>query len=131
MGAPAVGCGAAIVRDGRVLLVKRLRPPEAGAWSLAGGKVEFLEPVADAILREVREELGVEIVLERLLAVVETIGLAGQHWVSPVYLARLTLGEPRNCEPEKHGEIGWFALDRPPEPLSAAARQAFAALAAR
>jgi ADP-ribose pyrophosphatase YjhB (NUDIX family) len=128
---PQVGCGAAIVREGALLLVKRLRPPEAGAWSLTGGKVEFLERVADAILREVREEIGVEIALERLLGVVETIGLAGQHWVSPVYLARLTAGEPRNCEPDKHAEVAWFALDAPPEPLSLAARQAFAALATR
>jgi ADP-ribose pyrophosphatase YjhB (NUDIX family) len=131
MSGPSVGCGAAIVRDGALLLVKRLRPPEAGAWSLAGGKVEFLEPVADAIAREVREEIGVEIALEGLLALVETIGLDGQHWVSPVYRAHLTAGEPRNCEPDKHAEVAWFALDCPPEPLSLAARQAFAALAGR
>jgi ADP-ribose pyrophosphatase YjhB (NUDIX family) len=128
---PGVGCGAAIVRDGRLLLVKRLRPPEPDAWSLPGGKVDFGEPLASAIPREIREEIGVEIALERLLLVAETIGLDGQHWVSPVYLARLEAGDPRNCEPEKHAEIGWFALGAPPEPLSVAARDAFAALAAR
>jgi 8-oxo-dGTP diphosphatase len=129
--APGVGCGAAIVRDRRLLLVKRLRPPEAGAWSLPGGKVDFLEPLAAAIRREIREEIGIEIALERLLLVAETIGLDGQHWVSPVYLAHLEAGEPRNCEPEKHAEIAWFALGAPPAPLSVAARNAFAALAAR
>jgi ADP-ribose pyrophosphatase YjhB (NUDIX family) len=125
---PGVGCGAAIVRGGRLLLVKRLRPPEAGAWSLPGGKVDFLEPLDVALRREIREEIGVEIAIERLLLIAETIGLDGQHWVSPVYLARLEAGEPRNCEPGKHAEIAWFALGAPPEPLSVAARGAFAAL---
>jgi ADP-ribose pyrophosphatase YjhB (NUDIX family) len=126
--APGVGCGAAIVRDGRILLIKRLKPPEAGCWSLPGGKVDFLERVADAVVREIREEIGVAIAIERPLGWVETVGLDDQHWVSPIYLARLVAGEPRICEPEKHADVAWFLLDRPPAPLSAAARDAFAAL---
>ena len=125
---PGVGCGAAIVRDGRILLIKRLRPPEAGCWSLPGGKVDFLERVADAVVREIREEIGVRIALERPLGVVEMIGLDDQHWVSPIYLARLVAGEPRNCEPQKHDDVAWFQLDHPPAPLSTAARDALAAL---
>ena len=125
---PRVGCGAAIVRDGRLLLVKRLTPPESGSWSLPGGKVEFGESLASAVAREIREELGVEIAIERPLTVVETPNVDGQHWIAPVYLARLAAGEPRNCEPDKHDFIEWFPLDRPPAPLSAAARDAFAAL---
>ena len=126
---PGVGCGAAIVRDRQILLIKRLRPPEAGCWSLPGGKVDFLERVADAVVREIREEIGVAIALERPLGVVEMIGLDDQHWVSPIYLARLVAGEPCNCEPTKHAGVAWFPLDQPPAPLSAAARDAFAALA--
>ena len=125
---PGVGCGAAIVRDGRILLVKRLRPPEAGCWSLPGGKVDFLERVADAIVREIQEEIGVAVALECPLGVVEMVGLDDQHWVSPIYLARLVAGEPRVCEPTKHADVAWFPLDRPPAPLSAAARDALAAL---
>ena len=129
MNAPGVGCGAAIVRDGRLLLVKRLTRPEAGCWSLPGGKVDFLEPVADAVVREIREEIGVAIALERRLGVVEMVGVDDQHWVSPIYLARIVAGEPRLCEPEKHAEIAWFPLGRPPAPLSVAACDALAALA--
>ena len=59
--APGVGCGAAIVRDGRLLLVKRRQAPEAGHWSLPGGKVDFGERVEDAVRRErSREEVGVD-----------------------------------------------------------------------
>ena len=126
---PGVGCGAAIVRDGQILLIMRLTPPEAGCWSLPGGKVDFLERVADAVVREIREEIGVAIALERPLGVVEMIGLDDQHWVSPIYLATIVAGEPRVCEPTKHADTAWFSLDKPPAALSAAARDAFAALA--
>ena len=127
---PGVGCGAAIVRNGQILLIKRLRPPEAGCWSLPGGKVDYLERVADAVVREIQEEIGVAIALERMIGMVEMVGLDDQHWVSPIYRARIVAGEPRVCEPEKHAELAWFALDRAPAPLSLAARDAFAALAA-
>jgi 8-oxo-dGTP diphosphatase len=127
-GAPGVGCGAAIFREGRILLVKRLKPPEAGHWSLPGGKVDFLERVEDAVRREVLEEIGVSIALVRRLAVIEMIGLDDQHWVSPIYLARIEAGEPVNREPTKLAEIGWFPLGAPPRPLALAVREAIAAI---
>ncbi|HEY1944543.1 MAG TPA: NUDIX domain-containing protein [Roseiarcus sp.] len=126
--APGVGCGAAILRDGRLLLVNRRKAPEAGCWSLPGGKVDFLERVEDAVRREILEEIGVEIVLERALTLVEMIGIDGQHWVSPVYLARIAKGEPENREPDKLAAVEWFPLDAPPSPLSLAAREAIAAI---
>jgi ADP-ribose pyrophosphatase YjhB (NUDIX family) len=126
--APGVGCGAAIVRDGRLLLVKRRRAPEAGHWSLPGGKVDFGESVADAVRREIREEVGLEIELLRALGVVEMIGIDDQHWVSPIYLARAIGREARNNEPDKLEAVAWFAPDAPPSPLALAARRALEAL---
>jgi len=128
--APGVGCGAAIVRDGRLLLVKRRRAPEAGHWSLPGGKVEFGESVADAVKREIREEVGLDIELLRDLGVVEMIGVDDQHWVSPIYLAEAAHGEARNNEPEKLEAVEWVELDSPPSPLSISVRRALAALGA-
>jgi hypothetical protein len=46
---PRVGCGAAILRDSKLLLVKRKRPPERNHWGLPGGTVDWLEPVAAAV----------------------------------------------------------------------------------
>ena len=123
-----VGCGAAILRGERLLLVKRRKAPEAGLWSLVGGKVDFLERAEEAVVRETREEVGVAIELGPLLCLVQMIGIDGQHWVSPVYRAALASGEPVNREPDKIAEIGWFALDAPPAPLAQAAREAIALL---
>jgi 8-oxo-dGTP diphosphatase len=60
--------GAAIVRAGRVLAARRAGPPAlAGGWEFPGGKVEPAESERDALIRECREELGIEIrVGERL-----------------------------------------------------------------
>jgi 8-oxo-dGTP diphosphatase len=128
MGEARVGCGAAILRGERLLLVKRRKAPEAGFWSLVGGKVDFLERAEEAVVRETREEVGVAIELGSLLCLVQMIGIDGQHWVSPVYRAALASGEPVNREPDKIAEIGWFALDAPPAPLAQAAREAIALL---
>ncbi len=53
---PGVGVGLAIVRDGKLLLYRRLRAPEAGYWNIVGGKVDAMEPAKDAALREAIEE---------------------------------------------------------------------------
>lgn len=122
---PRVGCGAAIVDGSRVLLVKRLRDPEAGCWGLPGGKVEWRERVEDAVIREVEEELGVVLSLTRLLCVVNQLGGdSGQHWIAPVYLALIEEGRPAIREPEALAEFGWFEFDALPPAITEATRQA-------
>lgn len=129
---PRLGCGAAIVQNGRLLLVRRLREPEAGCWGLPGGKVDWLEPVEQAVRREIEEELAIRLTSLRLLCVVDQIDAQrGEHWLAPVYLADAFEGEVRNVEPEKHDDIGWFALDSLPEPLTVATRSALPALKER
>jgi ADP-ribose pyrophosphatase YjhB (NUDIX family) len=129
---PRVGCGAAIVRDGKILLMQRLRAPEAGCWGLAGGKIDLYETAPQACEREIAEELGLVIRADTLLCFVDQIDReAGTHWVSPVYLVTDFAGEPVNREPVKCGGIGWFALGDLPAPLTRAAVVALEALAQR
>lgn len=117
---PGVGVGLAIVRDGKLLLYRRLRAPEAGYWNIVGGKVDAMEPAKDAALREAMEETGLVIADAEFLGVTEQIIPAdGQHWVSLLYVATRFSGEPRLTEPDKLSEFGWFALDDLPTPLSA------------
>lgn len=123
---PEVGCGAIILDAiGRILLMQRLREPEAGSWGLSGGKIDFGERAEIAIVREVAEELGIVVEIDRLALISEIIdGGDGRHWVSPVYLMRHISGKPRCMEPEKHGGVGWFALDALPDDLTSPTKDA-------
>jgi ADP-ribose pyrophosphatase YjhB (NUDIX family) len=69
---PLVGVGAVVVRDGRVLLIRRAKPPRLGEWSLPGGLQKLGETVFEAACREVMEEAGVVI---RPLAVIDVVDL--------------------------------------------------------
>jgi 8-oxo-dGTP diphosphatase len=125
---PRVGVGGVLLREGQVLLLLRKRPPEAGYWSLPGGRVEFMERVEDALTRELREELGIVVEIDSLLCVTNHMVQADNaHWVSPAYLVRLVSGVPRNLEPEKTEAIDWFPLSQLPERLGLAAEAALAA----
>lgn len=127
---PGVGCGLVIQRvDGRVLLCKRLKAPEAGFWNIVGGKVDLMERFIDAARREAEEESGLTIgAVDFLCLSEEIIPADGQHWVSLIYVTRDFAGEPTLTEPDKLSEIGWFALDDLPQPLSAFSAKAFAAM---
>lgn len=127
---PEAGCGAAIRDDaGRLLLIQRLREPEAGAWGLPGGKIDFGEPAMETARREIAEELGIEIEILGLACIAETIDQGdGRHWIAPVYAAAIRAGEPQILEPAKHGGWGWFALDDLPANLTLAARSYLSAI---
>jgi 8-oxo-dGTP diphosphatase len=116
-----VGVGAVILdRDGKVFLAKRGREArnERQKWEFPGGSVEFGERLEDALVREVREEYGFEIDVEKLLDVVNhIIPDEKQHWVSPTFLCRFKSGTPQIREPHKCEEIGWFAVDQIPVDL--------------
>lgn len=130
---PGVGCGLVIQRaDGRVLLCKRLKAPEAGFWNIVGGKVDMMEHSADAARREAEEESGLKIGSVDFLCLSEEIIPAdNQHWVSLMYLTRDFTGEPSLTEPDKLSDIGWFDLNDLPQPLSVFSIKAFAALKAQ
>lgn len=117
---PGVGVGLAILRDGKLLLYKRMRPPEVGYWNIVGGKVDVLEPAELAAKREAEEESGLTIGKIEFVSVTEQIVTADrQHWVSLLYKTEDVTGEAQLTEPDKLSDFGWFALDDLPEPLSA------------
>lgn len=93
--APVPCAGVVCLRGDAVLLIRRGRPPKQGEWSLPGGRIEPGERAADAALRELREETGVEAEITGVLDVVDGIfPEAGRHYVLIDYAARWVSGEP-------------------------------------
>jgi 8-oxo-dGTP diphosphatase len=117
---PALVVGAAIVRGGRLLAARRTTPAvAAGRWELPGGKVEAGESPGDALVREIREELGCGITIDRWLDGDQPIGTT--H-VLRVAACRLADGEPgpgddhdelRWLPPDRLDEVDWLEPDRP------------------
>ena len=95
---PLLGVGAIIAQDGNVLLVRRANPPLQGQWSIPGGLVEIGETTKEAVIREVREETGLQIDPVQLVEVFELIlrdqeARVQYHYVLIDYLCRVLSGE--------------------------------------
>lgn len=91
--APLVGVGAVVIKDGKILLVKRAFEPGAGKWSVPGGLVELGETLSDACERETEEETGIKVETLELINVFDMIdrdheGKARYHYVLVEFLAK-------------------------------------------
>jgi ADP-ribose pyrophosphatase YjhB (NUDIX family) len=97
---PRVAVGAVVLDerdpdDPLVLLIKRAEPPNAGTWSLPGGKLELGESLASAVAREALEETGLDVQVGPLIDVFEIV-TAAHHYVVLDYLCSAQSGaEPR------------------------------------
>jgi len=66
---PSITVDGVIIKNGKVLLIKRRNEPFKGRWALPGGFVEYGETVEDAVLREVKEETGMDAEIKKLVGV--------------------------------------------------------------
>jgi 8-oxo-dGTP diphosphatase len=84
--------GAILTAGGRILLIRRGHEPEAGRWSLPGGRVEPGETDQQALVREVREETGLEVAPGPLAGAVDRPAPGGRVLVIRDYAATVTGG---------------------------------------
>ncbi len=110
---PVVGVGAVIIRDGKILLVKRGNEPNRNMWSIPGGIVKVGESLAEALRREVEEEVGLKIEVGDVACVSEEIieenGKIRFHYVIIDFFADVVEGE---LKPDSDAlDARWVDLD--------------------
>jgi len=111
---PMVSVQALVIKEGRILLQKRLREPSKGKWSIPGGRIELGEAIYEAASREVLEECSIEIEIERVLDVADSIlrdeeGRISYHFVLIYLLARYKGGDVKAQSDAE--DVRWVTTD--------------------
>ena len=97
---------------GRLLLVRRGRPPGRGLWAVPGGRVEAGETSLEAVVREVREETGLLVRPTGMAGTVERPGLGGDVYVIEDFVAVLAGCSASDAvRGDDADEVGWFTHD--------------------
>jgi len=109
---PTVAVGGVVIREGKVLLVRRGKAPALGEWAIPGGRVELGETLEEAAEREVWEETGVRVRAAGMCHLFEDIrkdeaGRIRFHYVIVDLLAEYQSGEPRAAD-DAH-EAAWLS----------------------
>ena len=107
--------GALIVRGGKILFQRRT---DNGRWGVIGGLVEMNETYAQAALREIREETGLEVELDSFLGIFHHHNMVwsngdAAHVICAMFTAHIVRGEPRIDE--ESYELRFFGKDEIPE----------------
>jgi mutator protein MutT len=109
-----VGVGALIVCDGKILLEKRKNDPGKGKWSIPGGLVELGENIEQTVIREVKEETGLDVEKPEHIDVVDNVVLdedskVRYHFVIVDYFVKLKGGRLKAASDAE--ELRWVPLD--------------------
>jgi ADP-ribose pyrophosphatase YjhB (NUDIX family) len=110
---PGLAVIVAVMDDGKVLLTKR---EDFEVWCLPGGGVEEGESLAEAGVREVKEETGLEVELTRLVGVYSVLG-GGLRDVHAVLFTAKSIGGELKLQPGETVEIAFFPFDQLPEEM--------------
>ncbi len=115
---PKVGVAAIIIRDGKVLVGRRVGAHGHGTWSFPGGHLEFGEEAEQGIAREVKEGTGMDVVgaPEWRAYTNDIFREEGKHYVT-LYFACDVVGEPKIMEPDCTDEWRWSDWNSLPQPL--------------
>jgi len=108
-----------LIKDNKVLLLRRFNTGyEDGKYSVVAGHIDASETARQTMIREAKEEAGIDIAMEDL----ETVHVMhrkgkreGQERIDFFFAAKRWTGEPKNLEPRKCDDLRWFELDKLPD----------------
>ena len=105
-----VGIHGIIANRGRILILRRAATMayKPGCWDLPGGHLAPGESFDGCLLREVKEETGLEVAIERLLGLYK---VEADRYLQALYACRLKLYQPIKLRPNEHAESRWVTLD--------------------
>jgi ADP-ribose pyrophosphatase YjhB (NUDIX family) len=111
---PVVGVGAVIIKEGKIALIKRGNEPARGKWTIPGGLVELGESPEKAVIRETKEESGLDVDNPSLMDVVSNVdldekGKVKYHYVIIDYLVHVKKGTAHAASDAV--ELRWVPFD--------------------
>jgi 8-oxo-dGTP diphosphatase len=111
---PSLAVDGVIIKEDRILLIKRKNEPYKDKWAIPGGFVEYGETTENAVLREIKEETGLEAVIDRLVGVYSDPRRdPRKHVVSITYLLKEVKGKEEGGDDAK--EAKWWDVNKLPE----------------
>jgi 8-oxo-dGTP diphosphatase len=115
---PRVGVAVIIIRNNRVLLIRRKNVHGSGSWSTPGGHLDFGETPEQCAIRETREEVGIEITDIRFIAATNDLFKEnGKHYICLWMAGSYVSGEAKIVADYEIDNFGWFDWDELPNPL--------------
>jgi ADP-ribose pyrophosphatase YjhB (NUDIX family) len=118
---PVPAAGGVVVRAGRVLLARRRFPPWEDHWYFPSGFVEYEEDVEATAVREIREETGLEVLIDGIFGAYSYFDDPRKNGIIILFRASVVGGELRAGDDAS--EVGFFAADALPEPIGFASHR--------
>ncbi|MEK7497336.1 MAG: NUDIX domain-containing protein [Patescibacteria group bacterium] len=114
-----------LVKDGKILLLLRKNTGyEDGKYHVPAGHMDGSEPVTTALVRESKEEIGISIKREDVKLVHIMHSVDSKERMGFFFEVKKWNGEIKNMEPEKHGDVKWFEINKLPKNMVAYAKYA-------
>jgi 8-oxo-dGTP diphosphatase len=111
---PKLTTDGAILKDGKILLIKRKNDPFKGKWALPGGFVEYGEKVEDAAIREIKEETGLITKIKDIVGIYSDPNRDPRgHTVAIVFLLDITNGKLK--AEDDADDVKFFNLNKLPD----------------
>lgn len=111
---PGLAVNVAVIHENKILLTQR---EDFETWILPSGGVEDSESIAQAAIRETKEETGLDVELTRLVGIYSRLG--NMPPVHAVLFVAKPIGGEIKCQEGETIAVEWFAFDQIPSPLSA------------